>query len=235
MKKKIKDGSLYFRQKDILRPIGAVLLPVGLVWFYFGMSILSYIIPSIIVPAGLVLFIVGGSKIISDNDIAEQMDHAMLDYDKPVTDMVGYERVVLRQPAPVEISAYSFGIDAAYFKKGKNGTVISDRFTRSHLFFTKETLICISRSVSIAELSEADGTGISDHCEHLAFSEIVSASLEAYETEVILTNTGKPAKVKWCELSVMGKDGELLRIPTKNDMDASTMVEEINRRSTAKG
>jgi hypothetical protein len=28
MKKTIKDGSRYFRQKDILRPIGAVLLPL---------------------------------------------------------------------------------------------------------------------------------------------------------------------------------------------------------------
>ena len=31
-----EDGTVYFRQKDILRPLGAVLLPLGLVVLYFG-------------------------------------------------------------------------------------------------------------------------------------------------------------------------------------------------------
>jgi hypothetical protein len=119
--KKIKDGSLYFHQKDTLRPIGAVLLPAGLVILYLGWSFVSYILATIAIPVGLVLFIVGSSKYISDNDIKEQIDHAMLDYDKSVTDMNGFERVVLKQPSPVEITAYSFGENARYFKKGKNG------------------------------------------------------------------------------------------------------------------
>lgn len=230
MKKKIKDGSLYFRQKDILRPIGAALMPIGLVWFYFGWSWISYILPSIMVPVGLVLFIVGGSKIISDNDIAEQLDHAMVDYDKSVTDMSGFDRVVLRQPAPVEISAYHFGEYAKYFKKGKNGTPISDLYTRSHLFFTKESIMIVSRTVSISELKETEGSGVMDTSDHIAFASIKNASLEEYNTPVTLTNTGKPLTVKWCELVLQGVDGELLRIPAKNDMDASTLVDDINRR-----
>ena len=118
MKKKIKDGSLYFRQKDILRPLGAVLLPVGLVVVYFTWGIL-FVLGALASAAGLVMFIVGGAKYISDNDVAEQIDHAMQDYDRSVTDMTGYERIVLKQPAPFEISAYSFGEDATYFKRGK--------------------------------------------------------------------------------------------------------------------
>lgn len=136
MKKKIKDGSLYFRQQDILRPLGAVLLPAGLVVIYFTYSYIFYILAAIAAVSGLVMFIVGGAKHISDSDIAEQMDHAMLDYDKSVTEMAGYDRIVLKQPAPFEISAYSFGSDAAYFKKGKNGTPVSDRYTRTHIFYT---------------------------------------------------------------------------------------------------
>lgn len=230
MKKKIQDKSLYFHQKDILRPIGAVLMPVGLVWFYFGWSYISYILPSIMVPAGLILFIVGSSKLISDNDIAEQMDHAMIGYDQSVTDMVGFDRVVLKQPAPVEISAYHFGDKAKYFKKGKNGTPISDQYTRSHLFFTKDSIILVSRTISIAELNEAEGIGITDQSEHIYFASINSAALDEYNTTVTLTNTGKPLAVKWCELVLTGPDGELCRIPAKNDMDASTLVDDINRR-----
>ena len=234
MKKQIKDGSLYYRQKDILRPIGAVLMPVGLVWFYLGWSYLSYILPSIMLPAGLILFIVGGSKTISDNDMTELMDHALLDYDKPVTEMPGYERIVLKQPVPVEISAYSFGKDATYFKKGKNGTPISDRMTRTHVFYMKDGVILIGRTLSIASLNEATGEGITDFTHTFSFGEITSASLDVYETPVTLSNTGKVTTVKWCELSITGEDGELLRIPVKNDMDASNLCDFLNRRTHLK-
>ena len=230
MKKKIKDGSLYFRQKDILRPIGAVLLPVGLVVVYFTWGIL-FILGALASVAGLVMFIVGGAKYISDNDVAEQIDHAMQDYDRPVTDMPGYERAVLKQPAPFEITAYSFGEDAKYFKRGKNSTPVSDRLTRTHIFYTKDTLLVVGRTLSLTELNEATGEGITDFEEQLLLTGITSASLETYETTVTLTNTGKPLTVKWCELVLMGAEGELLRIPAKNDMDAAGLVEDINVRA----
>ena len=230
MKKKIKDGSLYFRQKDILRPIGAVLLPVGLVVVYFTWGIL-FILGALASVAGLVMFIVGGAKYISDNDVAEQIDHAMQDYDRPVTDMPGYERAVLKQPAPFEITAYSFGEDAKYFKRGKNNTPVSDRLTRTHIFYTKDTLLVVGRTLSLTELNEATGEGITDFEEQLLLTGITSASLETYETTVTLTNTGKPLTVKWCELVLMGAEGELLRIPARNDMDAAGLVEDINVRA----
>ena len=62
MKKKLQDGTVYFRQKDILRPVGAVLLPLGLVVLYFGWSFISYILGAVCVDVGLVLFIVGGAR-----------------------------------------------------------------------------------------------------------------------------------------------------------------------------
>ncbi len=230
MKKKIKDGSLYYHQKDILRPIGAVLLPVGLVMMWLGWSYISYILATVFIPAGLVLFIVGGAKIISDNDMQEQMDHAMLDYDKSVTDMTGYDRIVLKQPTPFEISAYSFGGDARYFKKGKNGTPISDRYTRAHVFYTKDGFIIVGRTLAVADYNESTGEGITEFSEQFLYAGLTSASLEAYETTVTATNTGKSMTVKWCELVLNGAEGELLRIPAKNDMDAASFVEDVNRR-----
>ena len=230
MKKKIKDGSLYFRQKDILRPLGAVLLPAGLVVLYFGWSYISYILATIAIPAGLVMFIVGGSKYISDSDVAEQMDHAMLNYDQSATEMTGFDRVVLKQPSPVEISAYSFGDTAQYFKKGKNGTPVSDRYTRTHIFYTKDSVLVVGRAISMTELNEEEGSGITDFEGQFFFSDILAASLESHETAVTLTNTGKTMTVKWCELVLTGREGELLRIPAKNDMDASSLVDDINHR-----
>ena len=231
MKKKLQDGTVYFRQKDILRPIGAVLLPLGLVVVYFTYSYIFYILGGLASVGGLVMFIVGGARHVSDNDVAELMDHALLDYDKSVTDMVGYERVVLKQPAPFEISAYDFSDRAQYFKRGKNGTPISDRFTRTHVFLTKETVIIVGRSLILTELDGTTESGVTDFSEHIAISGITSATLEQYETPVTLTNTGKTMTVKWCELVLMGAEGELLRVPAKNDMDATNFVDDINRKN----
>ena len=44
LKKRIKDGSLYYHQKDIIRPVGGVLLLAGLAVLYFGWSYISYVL-----------------------------------------------------------------------------------------------------------------------------------------------------------------------------------------------
>jgi hypothetical protein len=145
--------------------------------------------------------------------------------------MTGYERIVLKQPAPFEISAYDFGEKAKYFKKGKNSTPVSDRFTRTHIFLTKETVMIVGRSLILTELDGTAESGVTDFSEHIAISGITSATLEQYETPVTLTNTGKTMTVKWCELVLMGNEGELLRVPAKNDMDVINFVDDINRKN----
>ena len=231
MKKKLQDGTVYFRQKDILRPLGAVLLPLGLVVVYFTYSYIFYILGGLASVGGLVMFIVGGARYVSDNDVAELMDHALLDYDRSVTEMTGYERIVLKQPAPFEISAYDFSEKAKYFKRGKNSTPVSDRYTRAHVFYTKDTLLVVGRTLSLAELNEATGEGITAFDGEYLLDGITSAMLEQYETVVTLTNTGKTMTVKWCELVLMGNEGELLRVPAKNDMDVINFVDDINRKN----
>ena len=230
MKKKIRDGSLYYRQKDILRPIGSVLLPVGLVALWLGYGWISYIFATIAIPVGLVLFIFGGMRIITDTDLQEQLDHAMLDYAKEITDMAGYERTVLKQPAPLEISAYHFGEEARYFKKGKKGTLVSDVYVRSHLFFTKDTLILISRKLSVADLDEATGPRLTDPlCSH-PFSAIKSAELGRRENEITLTNNGRTLTATWYELMLVNNKEETVVIPVQNDMDAANLLDAIHRR-----
>ena len=233
MKKQMNDGTRYYYQRDIIRPIGAVMLPLGLIMMWLGWSLISYILATVLIPLGLILFLVGGSKLVSDSDIQELITRAMQDYDKSVTNMNGYERIVLKQPAPVEMEAYTFDENAKYFKRGKNSTPISDVFTRTHLFYTKDSLMIVGRTLCISELNEAEGKGITDVSEQISLAGIKSASLDVHETTVTLTNTGKPVTVKWCELVIMGHSEELMRIPTKNDMDASGLVDDLNRRCGA--
>lgn len=232
-KSEMNDATRYYHQKDIIRPIGMVMLPLGLVMMWLGWSYLSYILAIVFILAGLVMFLVGSSKLVSDNDMQEMMDNALRDYDKSVTDMNGYERIVLKQPAPVELSSYQFGDKAKYFRRGKNSTPVSDVYTRTRLFYTKDALMIVSRTLSIAEMNPAEGVGIHDVSETIAHSGIKSASLETHEETVTVSNTGKPMTVKWTELVIMGYEEELMRIPTKNDMDASGLVDDINRRCEA--
>lgn len=235
MKKTIKDGSLYFRQRDILRPLGGGFLVIGLLWLYFGWGLIGYIVSCTIVPLGLIFFIVGGSRLITDNDIDEQIKHALVGYDKPLTDLPHFDRAVLAQPAPVEVRAYSFGPEAHYYKKNKGGTPVSDILTGTHFFFTRDTLLVATRTVCLAGGTEADGLEHRDFADTFPLSSLVEARLDEHADTVKLTSTGKNLTVKWCELVLTAKDesgtaAEALRIPVPNDMDMATLCEDINRR-----
>ena len=229
-KKSIKDGSLYYRQKDILRPLGGVFIIAGLILMYFGWTMISYYIACAIVPLGLVFFFVGGSKHISDNDMLELSNRAMEGYDSVITDAPYFNRVVLKQPADVICEAYAFGETARYFKRSKNGGVVSDVLTRSHVFFTKDGLLVASRTLSLASLHPETGEGITNGYWELPYATLGSAYMEEHSISVTLTNTGKATAVRWFELVICDESGECLRLPVKNDMDASTLCDEINRR-----
>ncbi len=225
-----KDGTLYFRQRDIIRPVSTIALVASILVAWFTYSWVMYILAGIIAPVALVMFFVSGSRLISDNDLQETIDHACLDYDKPITDMANYERVVLRQPAPVETSAFSFGEDAAYFKKGKNNTPRSDRYARAHFFFTNDALLVIGRRLSLTELTP-DGAGVSEFSEAYAYAGI-TAELQEHTTQIHMTAGGKSATVKWFELVITEKSGEeLLRLPVQNDMDVTGLCDELIRKT----
>ncbi len=231
MKKKMKDGGRYFRQRDILRPLGAAMTIGGVVWFYFGWSMASYYIPGVIVPVGLVLFFVAGSRIISDKDFAEQVEHALLDYDKCITDRADFARLVVDHPAPVELSAYAFDETATCFKKGKNGTPLSDRYARTHIFHTREGILVAGRRLTLSDIDDAGNVAAADFELAIPYRAITSAAVEEHKTEVKLSNTGKTLTVKWCELVLtVAGEGEILRVPVHADMDADNLCDYLNRK-----
>ncbi len=232
MKKKMQDGSRYFRQKDIMRPLGGGILIATLVlvfligWFF-------YLIALITIPASLVMFFVGTARLISDKDMDEQIGATVRDYDKPVTDLANFDRVVLRQPAPLEVSAYSFGEDAKYYKRAKGGTPRSDRYTRTHFFYTSETLMVIGRTLTLSDIGD-EGFAYRDFSETFILSEI-TATLDEHATTVQMTTGGKPTTVRWCELVISSGDGEeLLRLSCPNDLQMSELCETVNRRHAAR-
>lgn len=224
-----KDGTRYYKQTDLWRLLGAGMMIVGIIWFWLGYSMASYYVPCVITPAGLVLFLIFSSRHISDNDMEEERNHRLLDYDASVTSRNDYSRLVLKQPADVETEAYHMGGEATCFKRGKNSALVSDRYVKTHFFFTANALLVCSRALSMT-LPVEDERAVTDTELTLPYESIRSVELCEQNTTVTLTNTKKPATARWMELVVSGSDGELLRLPVKNDMDVATLCDELNRR-----
>ena len=230
-RKSIKEvGTRYYLQTDLWRMIGAALMIIGVVWFYFGMSSASYYVPSVITPVGLVLFLVFSVRHVSDNDMEEEKNHRLQGYDHSVTERNDYTRYVLKQPADVETEAYHMGEKASYFKRGKNSTPVSDIFVKSHFFFTKDGLHICSREIALTVPRDTEGAA-ADTEMILPLENISKAELCKQTTTVMLSNTKKEVTVHWMELVLSDADGELLRLPVKDDMDMAGLCDVLNRMS----
>ena len=224
-----KDGTLYYRQTDFWRILGAGLMIAGVVWFYIGYSMASYYIPCIITPVGLVLFLVFSSRHVSDADMDEERAHRLTDYDASITSRGDYSRIVLRQPSDIETEAYHMGDPATCYKRNKNGKLVSDRFVKSHFFFVADGIWVVSRTISMTVSREEEGA-VADAEYLIPYAEMQFASLSESSVQVTLTASQKAATAHMTELVITGKEGELLRLPVPNDMDMSNLCEALNRK-----
>ena len=71
-----KNGSRYFHQRDLIRPLSAGLLVASILVAWLTWSWVAYILAGIVAPVSLVMFFVAGARTVSDGDIAEQIEAA---------------------------------------------------------------------------------------------------------------------------------------------------------------
>ena len=226
-KQNIPNGSAYFARRNIVRPLGACMWIAAVLIVAFPIHWVNFVLAAVLFPVGLVMFWAGGTKFVSEKDMDEQIEKILLDYDRPITDRLDYESVILRIPAPFEVSAYDLSERATHFKRNKGSTVISDLFVRTHFFLTNDTLMIIGRRLSLTELES--GAGVTDFSETYLRAGI-TAEVEEHATTVTLTLDGTPATAKWFEFVIRSLDGEeLLRLPVPNDLDVTTLCETLNR------
>ena len=231
MKRTKKDGSAYFHQTATVRTIGGIILGISLVWWYVGISMASYYGPLIMMPIGLLLLIIGGVGYVKDSDITEEISRMMIDFDREITDSDDISKRILRHPSDVVTEAFNLSSDANYFKKTKDGSVISDLVTRSHIWFTQDSILLCARTVYVTEMNVDTKNGYSDLVEEYPFSQISSVELKEEILPITITNTKKQANIKCFRFILKGSDGTTLAdLPSKNDMSMSTLCEEIERR-----
>ena len=226
-KENIPNGNAYFARKNIVRPLGGCIVIAAVLIIAFPVHWVNFVIAAVLFPVGLFMFWTGGNKFVSERDMEEEMEKHLFGYDRPVTERLDYESVILRIPAPFEVSAYDFGESATCFKRNKGYSVISDKYVRTHFFLTNETLLIIGRRLSLTEL-ETDA-GVTDFYETYLRAGINTA-VEERTANVTLTLDGTSATAKCFEFVIRSLDGEeLLRLPVPNDLDMTNLCEAINR------
>ena len=227
--KKKKDLSRYYKQQDWMKPVGGALAIGGGLWFWLGYSVASYYGPGLLIPVGMFLFFFDAARHIGTNEIEELKEDLLRDFDRSVTDMKNYERTVLKQPSDRISDGYRFDETAHYFKRVREAGVVSDLFVRSHFFFTKDSLLICSREVSLSEMDPNTGTGFADHNERIRYADLQTVSLVKEEIPVTLTRSGNTVHARDCRLVLCLNDNSSRSYPVRNDVDADTLCEDINR------
>ncbi len=230
MASKKKSIVRYFEQKDIVRPIALGVLILGIASLWIGIGWIGYILAMIGIPVGLVTYIVSAAKTVSQDEVPSAIERGMREYDLKFKESKVFRTEVVKHPEPFETETHIYD-GARYFKKAKNGNIMSDIYTKAHIFFTESSTIILKRTLSLCELDELTQAGVTDTLDTLPFSDIKEAKLEEKELEVILTDTKKPHRIKVCELVIAGHDGERLRFPVRNDHEMTSYCEQINRKT----
>lgn len=217
----IKRNIRFFKQNDVLRLFGATVAIVGLIWFYFGMSMASYYGPIVMMPVGLALFIVCSARAVPESEIRQCVTKAQDGLGKDVTE--GRESAYVRREFCAEGQYYDEY--ATMFRRVKDAKVLSDASCKTMLYLTDDALLIRSRRVVLAT-GEVEDKGL-----RLEWNEIGGAQIVPYETRVKLTNSRKAyAGVRGARLTLSAKDGSIVCcVPIQNDVDAEKLCEEITR------
>ncbi len=222
----------YFEQKDIVRPIALGVLILGIISLWIGIGWVGYILAMIGIPVGLVTYIVSAAKTVSHDEVPSQIERGMRDYDLKFKESKAFRTEVLKHPAPFETETHVYS-NGKYFKKVKSGNIITDVYTKAHIFYTNDSVIILKRTLSLCELDGLTNAGIDDSFDTLSFSDIKEAKLDEKELDVTLSDTKKPHRVKICELVIAGNGCELIRFPVRNDHEMASFCEQINRKAAA--
>lgn len=222
----LKRNERFFKQNDLWRVLGGALLIAGLIWFWVGWSAASYYGPCVMVPAGLVMFLVASARNVPESEIRGHIQKAMQDLGNDIAERQDLSQLILRTPAPYRGEAFVFNERTTLARRGKDAKLLSDVYSATVLYFTREALLLRGRTLSLS-----DG-GVESVEKKLPWEDIASVSLEPYEYRVALANKRhETATVRGVELQLMGREGETLySAPVPDDMDSEELCKYIRKR-----
>ena len=220
--KQTKTSINYFKKSDSLKIIGAILLVCGLfsLWLGWSFSFLGYILGVLLTPTGFVLFLVGSSGKISDDDIDSYITNKMADFEIDIDNNRSYQLKLLKHIKEIQIEGYEFPEDVM-IKRLKSGSLRSSVFTRSKIRILSDRLYVKSRKISLIYDEEVENSLFEPK-----YDEIKSVSIERDQKHVTFNKSSY--LVKTCDLVII-TDQDEIRLPCIDAVTTDEIATAISR------
>ena len=213
----VKQNKNYFKKTDTLKYVGIFLMAICAIIF-FVWSWQAYYIWVIGIPVGLVLTFVGSAGRSSDGDIDECIERACADIEVDLESDRHYAKRMLEHVPPFTVGEYEYD-DGLMFKKAKNGKIRSSKYTRAMIYVLSDRLYISRRRIDlIADVTERDVFEIKYD---------TLSGIDVKREEKTVRFAKRSFFVKTCVLSMLAKNGEILRVPMADDVQLLARLETV--------
>ncbi|MBQ3012774.1 MAG: hypothetical protein IJD74_04455 [Clostridia bacterium] len=214
-----KSSVNYFKKSDTLQYVGGGLLIVSLISLWLGWGMISYIFAIIGTPTGLILFLVGASGKVSDQDMDNYIQNKMADLKIDIDSDRHYQLKLLKHLKEYTAEGYLLH-DGVMLKKRKDGSIRSSEFSRAKIRILSDRLYIVHRQISL--ISEE----VVSNKYEIAYDSISSVTVERDSKRMIFNKNTFITKP--CCLRIVYGESELL-LPIADAITSDELAEAINR------
>lgn len=214
-----KSSINYFKKSDTLQYVGGGLLIVSLISLWLGWGMISYIFAIIGTPTGLILFLVGASGKVSDQDMDNYIQNKMADLKIDIDSDRHYQLKLLKHLKEYTAEGYLLH-DGVMLKKRKDGSIRSSEFSRAKIRILSDRLYIVHRQISL--ISEE----VVSNKYEIAYDSIRSVTVERDSKRTIFNKNTFITKP--CCLRIVYGESELL-LPIADAITSDELAEAINR------
>lgn len=217
----------YFLNKKGVLYTGFLLIAAAFVLFYVwpidedNIAYIPVVFLAVLV-AGCVMFFGQIMKRSNEKDIDENIGTLLEGFDEKAyfeMDLYGKELPYIN---PIVTRAYKY-YDTPYIRRDREGVYRTDRFVKTGIYFTKDSLYTCSRTVCLTEDDTKDEYG------RIMYKDIKRAAIDpALRTYTI---GGKKVTVRYYDLNIYGENGVIFCCQCKNDYTVECAVEDINKQA----
>ncbi|MBE6684634.1 MAG: hypothetical protein E7592_03155 [Ruminococcaceae bacterium] len=217
--KQEKSSVNYFKKSDTLQYVGGGLLIVSLISLWLGWGMISYILAIIGTPTGLILFLVGASGKVSDQDMDNYIENKMADLKIDIDNDRSYQTKLLKHLKEYTAEGYLFH-DSVMIKKRKDNSLRSSEFSRAKIRILSDRLYIVHRQISL--ISDE----VTSNKYEINYDSISSVRLERDSKRMILNKNTFITKP--CCLRITFGETEIF-LPIADAITSDELVDVINR------
>ena len=139
----------YFRKKDVIKTVGVICLALGAVGILLAYSTyIGYLLAMVLLPVGLVTFIVGTSIVSSESDIDEDIRKATADTQRDIASEKTYAKRILKNIPQITAEGYDYE-EGLMLRKAKNSSIRSSQYTKAVIHPLTDALVILACTVSL--------------------------------------------------------------------------------------